>query len=194
MGDTTDDPFGGDEGFLSYVESHSQTERALFSVEHIDRFAKLAGPPWKFDPADYSAKAFLPMPYDHIAGAVKAAWNRHKNKRRPQAVLDPGTYGGSKAFHRLTEDLNKAQDANLNRLISRHLTDLRKGFKDLESLSISTHRRMALLWLREHERTAEETIIPRLHAIGTNVSLYRNLMKACYRDSLRRAAGVKKKF
>ncbi|UTU08025.1 hypothetical protein CcrC1_gp339 [Caulobacter phage C1] len=38
-----DDPFGDDHGFLMYVDAHCRTPRCLFHIDHIERFAKLAG-------------------------------------------------------------------------------------------------------------------------------------------------------
>lgn len=57
-----------DEEFLSYVEIHSRTERALFSGEHVIRFCKLAG-----RETNVPADGFYAMHYHDISDALRDA-------------------------------------------------------------------------------------------------------------------------
>jgi len=75
-----------DTEFLDYVEIHSETPAARFSIDMVTRFCELAGVP----PPVYVEGAFLPLHADQLGDAMRAARARvaHKSKG-PQALWDP---------------------------------------------------------------------------------------------------------
>lgn len=58
-----------DEEFLRYVEAHSETPRALFSMAHVNRLLKTAGK------KEIMGEGFMAMPADQLAdlGILAAA-------------------------------------------------------------------------------------------------------------------------
>lgn len=65
--------FANDREFLAYVETHSRTPRCLFHIDHIVRFAELAGT--EIDRADFPA-SFYSMDYEFVAPKLATAYAR----------------------------------------------------------------------------------------------------------------------
>lgn len=62
-----------DREFLNYMDAHSDTEKALFSRDHVRRFLLLAGK----DPELYNlSSAFMAMHKRDIGGFLKEARER----------------------------------------------------------------------------------------------------------------------
>lgn len=73
-----------DEGFLTYVWLHSDTERALFSREHVLRLLKLANVP----EGQYSLPmgSFISVPYAVAMPLIERA-RRQLKRQTPQLEL-----------------------------------------------------------------------------------------------------------
>lgn len=56
-----------DEEFLRYVEAHSETERALFSMGHVNRLLKTAGE------KELNGEGFVAMHRENIQDTITAA-------------------------------------------------------------------------------------------------------------------------
>lgn len=95
MSDSLED----DDSFLSYVETHSQTERALFSREHVTRFLRLAGI-WSTaqeidrDPL-LRLGAFMEMHWEDIRPTMKLARQRLQHPS-PTAKIIPFPQRGTR--------------------------------------------------------------------------------------------------
>ena len=76
----------GDEEFLGYMETHSQTERALFTYDHARRLLALAG---VTGPALFG-NGFISMFYDSIAPHIEEARRllQKRAKQSQEAALD----------------------------------------------------------------------------------------------------------
>lgn len=76
-----------DLSFLSYVDIHSRTELALFSIEHVKRFFSMAG----LDSSKVPNDGFYPMPYEKISTLlirqmeIVSTQSRLKDKLNEQA-------------------------------------------------------------------------------------------------------------
>lgn len=67
-----------DEEFLHYFETHSQTERAQFSVSHVVRLLTLAG---KSTPKAGVHSGFVSVHYETAKPLIDEAWKRIRRSR-----------------------------------------------------------------------------------------------------------------
>jgi len=77
----TTPPDWTDEHLLGYVELHSQTERALFHVGHLNRLLELAGNPGRF-----AGNGFSDLHYQDAKPLIEAA----RRRLAEQAVVTEG--------------------------------------------------------------------------------------------------------
>jgi hypothetical protein len=66
-----------DEALLDYVELHSQTERALFHVDHVNRLLELAGHPGRF-----AGNGFTDLHYQDAKPLIEEARRRLAEQAR----------------------------------------------------------------------------------------------------------------
>lgn len=87
----TDKPWT-DEEFLRYVSAHAETQRCLFSMEHIKKFHDLAGV--RLEVPDYLANAFRSMDSEYVTPLLKTAYARLEGRdpsgKKPRDLIGDG--------------------------------------------------------------------------------------------------------